>query len=227
VAKLVAALQPHVKEVIVASIDVYHSVDFKTGSDMSQLEKFSSLLTAFMKIDVRGGYFGQDHMKQAVAMCFQAESMTEELMTLVLPNHKYVDEATELMAYKLRAMLSHCREKFDCQAPKVEPPTAFLTRCSSTCRSSTSPRRSGRRGVNGCSHDLTPFMCYRLNADEEQAQQDQEEKVVTMYFNGKVAIALKADGTTTSADVYHKGSNGFIIAEWLAEKLELQLEVPK
>ena len=72
-----------------------------------------------------------------------------------------------------------------------------------------------------------PFRRYRLNADKEQAQQDQEERVVTTYLTGKVAIALKADGTTTSADGYRKGSNGFIIAEWLAEKLELQLEVPK
>ena len=111
VATLAATLRPPLMEVIAANIDVYHSVDFKTASDMSQLEKFSSLLTAFMKIDVRGGYFGQDHMKQALAMCFQAESKTEEMMTLVLPNHKNVDEATELMSYKLRVMLSHCREK--------------------------------------------------------------------------------------------------------------------
>ena len=38
VATLAAVVWPHVKEVIVANIDVYHSVDFKTGSDMSQLE---------------------------------------------------------------------------------------------------------------------------------------------------------------------------------------------
>ena len=38
VATLAAAVRTHVKEVIAANIDVYHAVDFKTGSNMSQLE---------------------------------------------------------------------------------------------------------------------------------------------------------------------------------------------
>ena len=44
--------------------------------------------------------------------------------------------------------------------------------------------------------------------------------------NGKVARILREDGSQTSADIYQPGPNGFVIAKWVEEQEELELEVP-
>ena len=48
--------------------------------------------------------------------------------------------------------------------------------------------------------------------------------IVSTYFDGNRAVALRSDGTTASADSYDPGPNGFVVARCLLDKRTQELE---
>eukprot|EP00974_Lingulodinium_polyedra_P034069 3276284-Lingulodinium_polyedra.AAC.1 len=118
VSSLAAALQPYTKALVDANVDVYGSTDFKAGMNTEQLELFAEPLTELMRLDCRGGYFGQNDMAEAITKIVNAENLADVLLGNVLSKMKGLDDAIMMMAYKIRVMLSHCRVKFDSQGEK-------------------------------------------------------------------------------------------------------------
>ena len=58
-----------------------------------------------------------------------------------------------------------------------------------------------------------PFLYYRATEQEQEQEEADDEKVVHMFFDGKAAMCLNADGLTARADQYIQGEQGFIVAK--------------
>ena len=137
------------------------------------------------------------------------------------------EEEMPLMVYKLRVMLSHCRLKYD--GFKAEqgavPPDGFADLFSVMDEPADPvPKTKKARRDQRLSSRPHPFPWYR--ADEAGEQEPQElARLICKFWDGTQAIALFDDGTTSHADSYSQGGNGFAVAHWLAEKENMELEI--
>ena len=61
---------------------------------------------------------------------------------------------------------------------------------------------------------------------DDEEDDPPELQIVTKFFDGQVARILREDGSHIPAHVYQPGPNGFVVAKWVEEQEEFELEVP-
>ena len=220
---LAAVLEPWAQELVDANINLYPSDDFKVGLSSEHLQKYNNLLLALIKLDPRGGLFGHLVMTEAVAAAIRFSDLQQVLVAKALAVGRPVDEVKSLIAYKLRVMLAHIRSKFDSQTPGSSLPglEQVFEVLQSPARATHA--RKARR-IERLGHRPHPFVHFRTQATEDE--EPMHLAIVSKFFDGKVARILREDGSQTSADMYKPGPNGFVIAKWVEEQEELELEVP-
>eukprot|EP00959_Pyramimonas_sp_CCMP1952_P048619 1015287-Pyramimonas_sp.AAC.1 len=91
-------------------LPTYSSTDMKTGVNLDNLTEFRENLTKLMGVDKRGGYYGQPDMAKAMAEIFGHRK--EDIDECASRHHvSGPNETFALMAYSVRVMCSHIREK--------------------------------------------------------------------------------------------------------------------
>ena len=123
-------------------------------------------------------------------------------------------EAYEVVAYKIRMMLSHVRLQEIFSVLKESP--------SSTPTMTMQEARREER----LRQRKNPFLCFRPMGSNENVGKDEDPTVVTLGFNGTHAEAVMSDGSTLNADAYEKGSDGFVVAIWHDPKMRASIELP-
>ena len=248
VSALAAAMQPHVNFLVTAGLRVYSGISFGHDMHTDELEKASNLLFSLLEIDGRGGYFTQATMHDALREAVGKENMTYDMSKQILedvlthgPNGEgpsqslSVDDAWHMIAFKLRVMLRHIREKCDTRNDHEKIPEAFsrlFAVMKRNARKSPSPPPSKRhKGSERLGKGPHPFPAYQKSEDDVDDEngndgEDDSTVCVSKFFDGKVCLMLKGDGTITTADSYTAGSSGFVVAAWLAENTTMQTEVP-
>ena len=99
-------------------------------------------------------------------------------------------------------------------------------------RKSPSPPPSKRhKGSERLGQRPHPFPAYQKSEDDVDDEngndgEDDSTVCVSKFSDGEVCLMLKGDGTITTADSYTAGSNGFVVAAWLAENTTMQTEIP-
>ena len=98
-------LSPFASELCNKSVDLYPSVDFKSGIDDEALVGWHPLLLHLINVDDRGAYFKQHDMRMALQDVFDSKGMMEEVQTNAQQaSAKSECNVLELMAYKIRVM---------------------------------------------------------------------------------------------------------------------------
>jgi hypothetical protein len=141
-----------------------------------------------------------------------------------------MDEVLELVAYKIRVMMSHVRNCYD--GAKVDEKKAHQLKVlfglldnghlvGSSVRKQRREARLGRR--------VHPFPFFRDGADDAEPtdQPDDEITPIAKYFDGGQMCArmLLSDGRMLNADAYAHGPDGFIIATWHDPKVTWATDV--
>lgn len=122
--------------------------------------------------------------------------------------------------------MAHLRAKFD-STKKDAVPDGFekLYELLQTPTPTPTLRRTRRGERIGARPN--PFVNFR-EKHETQIDDDDDGSptVVSKYFDGHRACALRDDGTIELADTYTTTDTGFVRAQWLLEGIYLDLEVP-
>ena len=92
-------------------VDIYPSTALKTGIHRPGLQLYAPLLIRLMKLDSRGGFFGQKHVKAALQQVLEKPGTdTKRLFeTQCSMKNWNSDFALDYAAYLLRVMCSHMR----------------------------------------------------------------------------------------------------------------------
>ena len=190
------------------------------------MEARADMLFALVELDKRGGYFGQNELTAALEHIVKAKDLEPLFTAKVMLHKKEVDEAVMITAYKIRVMLAHIRVTFDAQNLESPAPPCLkkIFEAMHTLQPACTAKKARRMERLGSRPH--PFMQYRESTEVLEEQHDHEQPIVSKYFDGQVAWALKADGSTSAADTYDQGPHGFVIARWLVERAELEMEVP-
>ena len=175
---LAAAIGPSTSMLIQDNVDVYDSTDFKIGVNMDILVKYSLMLTSFMRIDGRGGYFGQDDMKYGLQMALRKNQSMEQFAAECAKKHKDPDESLDMIAYKLRVMAGHCRLKFD---SCLTAPPEELTSMFEAMKTSTATKTTKRQ--ERLPNKQNPFLHYRDNEEtmDSEAEEEADKQTVITY----------------------------------------------
>ena len=220
-------------------IDHYPSLSFKKNIDNKKLAAAIGMLTEFVRIDPRGGYFSQKVMGRAVTMTLTDDP---EFTKHLVEQGCGPTEGFALVAYKTRVELAHLRLKFDGKKEGDEPSPFdevynIMKNSAKTDGSYKKDRRSDRLGITHPSNRPHPFINFRGDnegegeEDENKSDDDEEEEVITVarYWDPVEfkAVLLKSDGQLMFADTYNPSGDGFVIAGWLHDGSNLQLDIPE
>ena len=222
VALVSAKLQPFAETLAEMNLNVYTSDCFKSGLDQELLVKHARMASELMKVDARGGLFSQKLMCAALAAALSAAKTDAELVLRTLHTGKDKDEVLQLMAYRLRVLLSHYRVKFDngSQDEELQAVFSHMDGGTNAVWTAKQARRAARLAKRP-----HPFKHYQGKSVDDDTESEEEARVISSYFNGSCAVLLKDDGVTMAADVYKPGPRGFVIAQWVAEGHQLELEI--
>ena len=121
------AMMPTAQSLLALLDDVYTSIDFKTGIDMGALENNSELMMRLIELDPRGAILGQQHVASGLRQAYVGCGLLERFQAACLPKGMRPDEIMEVLAYKIRCMGSHIREKYDAHKPGIVIPTWLAT----------------------------------------------------------------------------------------------------
>lgn len=226
IAALEAALRPHVLRLVDSNLQVYSSDDYKAGVNHNLMRDSVDMLESLVELDTRGGLFGQGALTQALTMCIENAGMKEELIAKTLSEHKPVTEVLALMAYRIRVMLAHLRAKFD--SANNGAPEGFERLYELLEKPTPAPTtRRMRRGERIGSRP-NPFVNFRAKGEAEMREEEDDATpvIVSKYFDGRRACALRDDGNIEFADTYTPTETGFVRAQWLVEGVYLDLEIP-
>lgn len=204
--------------------NIYDSVDMRVGINLSLLEHAKPLLEALVRIDPRGGMFMQSHFQVSLDRAFEGTKNEFLMKTLVL--QKPYQEIIELMAYKIRVMLSHCRSIYDANGDDLGHPLASIFKIIRESPSSAASDARRTRRQHRLDKRPNPFICFR--EDEQPEPKEEQVEIITRDYDGRSRLAklLLSDGTMINADKYEAGADGFVIAKWVAQNESLALEVP-
>ena len=217
-------LLPFVETIVQENVNIYSSTDFKVHVNTNLLVHYSELACDFLELDPRGAHFGQLVMQDAVRKAISDADLQPKLLANTLALGKPIEEVVAIIAYKLRVLLAHYRLKYDSHTPGLPAPSGLenvFDRMQAPSHYQPSSKRARR--MERLSTRPHPFVHFR---QEEQPSDEEHEEVdiVSTYFDGKKAVALRSDGTTASADSYDPGPNGFVVARWLLDKRTQELE---
>lgn len=220
---LAGAMAPFATFLAEHNMNVYTSDDFKTGINIDKLIMAAPLLEALMLLDGRGGFFSQKALTKALGMAFTAGDCNEVFTSRALLQQRPGEEIKALTAYRVRVMLAHCRAKYDGLVAGAPPPEGlqkvFEVMEAPVVQSCKKARRAERLGSRP-----HPFVHFRP-APMDPTDETIAATIVTKYFDGARAVILNEDGTTTYADTYYPGENGFVVASWFLEDQTLELEL--
>ena len=226
---LVEALTPFTKQLINEHVGIYASTDMTRGLDVAALEKNSKLLEALMRLDPRGGYHKQIRMAAAVKKLLSKDPETMAAFNHVMQAAGTLDIESiyAMLAYKLRVMLAHVRDKFD--SSRTDPPDELRKVWSvmASSKQNTESTKRAKKNQRLAASRPHPFVAYQGEDDSEKEEEDDDDahEPVAKYFDGSVAQMLMADGSMTVADTYEAGPQGFCVARWIAQQQTLQLEI--
>ena len=199
--QLRAAIAPHKAWLLDKHINMYTSTDFKVGIDSARLEASKAILESLAIVDPRV-CFSQDDVYAAL----MAEiGVCDEMMAISVSEKKTIADIISLMAYYLRVMCSHLREKSEARVSTRA--SAFDTL--SVIMGDRKKRRVWKQA--------NPFIHFRNDEHrQEDAEDDPPRSIVAKWFDtdSMKAMLLWCDGEKMAADTYEEGADGFAIAKW-------------
>ena len=102
VVMLALVLAPFMTKIAEEHINIYSSLDMKSGYNVALLVASSPVLLAFLEVDPRGGLFSQSLMSKALKKAFDdAQLMKQQLLANTLTLKQAYEEVLETIAYKL------------------------------------------------------------------------------------------------------------------------------
>ena len=232
----VAATVSSIEAVLSANINaildpesLYGSDNMQSGIDMEALRQQAPLLQGLLELDPRGGYLAQTHVNQALTQAVVSANKWEKVESKTVPGMADGD-VIQVLAYKIRVMLSHTRNAYDNSSLHEVHALADLfsrIRPQTGTPDAKRQRRDGRL-VGKRPH---PFINFRATADEPEQVSIEEEEVprrVSCYYDAatRKGIMLMSDGSERLADHYMKGSRGFAECVWYEPTWRHETEVP-
>ena len=195
---LVTALLPSAQDLVDWHINVYSSTDFKTGLCAEELSRHANLLYRIVEVGRRGALFSQSTMLDAVTRVVSDAQLDHALIRNTLGLGKGMDEVLNLISYKLRVMCAHVRNKFDAHVPGADA-TPELQRIFARLQMHGERQSEKSRRQERLSQRPNPFKHYQVPAAEDGEGEDiayDDLEVVSTYWDGRRAVALRADGST-------------------------------
>lgn len=236
-------LVPHLEHAVLEMCknNLYPSKDFKKGIHVPFLVWCAPSLEALATLDPRGGYFRQEHVRGAVVKIAARPEWNLKVQKLARCMVKTFDDTITLLAYAVRVMLAHCREKFAAWLNAVaksgreaaeEPCPSnpeelikiykiFVTHTGDAVPAAAAAKKKQRFP--------NPFAAFRddSKALDDASEESDEEIAISSSDNEMVDIAaigtnvykVLASGAKVPADSLEKGVAGFIIANFGDESL--------
>ena len=210
------------------NVALYDATNMKTGVNQPLLVKAVPVLEKLLAIDPRGGLFLQGHLAKAITNLFEdasARDAKNELLANTTDLQMPFQEVIELMAYKIRVMLSHTRLVHDASKGEEKHPLRVLFKIMAGSSAGAADFRKTRR-QSRLGHRPNPFACFR--PEESRAAEADAPSPVTKFFDAETLQAqlLMSDGSVLNADCYDAGPSGFIVARWLSPSCEFELQLP-
>ena len=217
---------------------VYNSAHLKKGICAAGLLKWQSLMMSLITLDPRGGYFSQLDMEQVVDKLYEGATpdTKAKVQQCAGEDVRTVKAYLARLAYTIRVMLSHCRQKFRKEDKDAEFADLFA------CFTAPVGARAEAKS-SGSQAKLTakanPFMHFRDEEEElgctagndeimhEDSGSDGEEVVVATYYDAHLCqcFQLTENGILKQALWYQLGPNGFVVAAF-ENDIEVTTEVP-
>ena len=225
--KLVADVfkEPALLKLLLSVAMKYESVDMHNGIVMNELVQGVPLLSGLLAIDPRGGYFTQVHMLLAIQQALEATASTADFIKMAPDDNTY-EGSCEIVSYKTRVMLSHVRTAYDTCVDKETHELKYLFEIMDNAPKKGPMSATKARRLKRLAARPNPFICFRKDDENEEELIEDELKCIAKQFDGKQAIAIFSDGSQFTADQYVPGPDGFVIAKWLHDGSEQNLEVP-
>eukprot|EP00959_Pyramimonas_sp_CCMP1952_P463094 9484328-Pyramimonas_sp.AAC.2 len=214
----------------------YPSTDMKVGIDMGALEKQKTPIARLILVDVRGGFFRQGDIKKGLedVWAHRREEITD---WGALHTCTDINSSLDLMAYKLRVMMSHIREKHS-QFQKLEGEKygkAHPKWIRDIYENIVPVKPDGKEDHRQAPHPLFAFRGPEGDDDDDD-DGDHPDEPATIIFKyvepagGEMkACALLSDGGRVEASKFTDGGNGFAIAHFKhngEEGITLETEIP-
>ena len=210
---LKAVIEPNWSAIMATGGWDYPSLCMKKGIQPDKLVKTSAVLMGCMQLDPRGGYIRQDDAFQVICkiVLMPQHQFTFEAYC-VAKQHPSVVAGVRRVAYSLRVMLSHTREKFSqwkgLAQKEARSHPDWLVEIYNVI-SEELPRSS--KVPNPFIHLREPDEC------EEESEDEEVPSIIHVQVGAdKKATMLWSDGSNITADYYEPGDKGFAIAVWLA-----------
>ena len=108
---LYEAISPHTAFLIEKNLAIYSTTDMKVGLDVCRLVDAEALLADLLRLDPRGGHFAQRQLAATLRRALEGKLAILEERTR--SEQRPMDEVLELVAYKLRVMMSHVWNCYD------------------------------------------------------------------------------------------------------------------
>ena len=228
--QLSAVFRKHAGRLLSENINLYVH-EFSARLVGAKLAESQELLFDLVSLDQRGGIFRQRDVATAMKCTLAASERFMELDNVasrILADNK--DQVCEIIAYTVRVMLYHLRNKFQWwdRGGRVGVDPSFQTHFGLIVKHLESPAGQVVKRQVVAKPKENPFVYFRDDPVAETVEPEEEETFVIARIFDPIAFLAKkihSDGEVMLADIYERGPRGMVIARWLDDQSELELEI--